>query len=648
MAVKNLSLVLSAGGTVAGSLPRTFNRAAREVQRLRDRQLEVRTELRKQQGALKRTSEGTVEYARTSSEVDRLKQSLADMGVQQRDAELSSRRFNQNLGRAKGLLLGVGGAAGVALTGIVALGKFTVNTGQEIHNLNLAAIASGVGLEQLNRNIHRNTTAMGVNHDAAVSTAVAQADHYKRLQLLRRGIGQVDASLIAISGYNPYEASSLGAQELDTHVLQLIRDLQQQDNVAGLAALEQQLGAGAFAGYLAQAQKVPGAFAEIDAAATKNTQKLIEEANAAANVAEEQGKLGNAYRSAKAAVFGLTDEQTSKGLEGLTEGLSQVSDGLNQIGGQDERLKGVLNTLKGIDALGSGINHYLEFGRQGLGLPGTQLPVPGEGSPVSNLLERHFPNVANQSAGDLFGSWLDQQRREASRLAGWFGFGGGRGGDDQRPEAPSARSAPAPSVNVAPAPVGLPAINVAPAPVGLPAINVAPGAAPNVNVAPAPVGLPAINVAPAPVGLPAINVAPAPVGLPAINVAPGAAPNVNVAPAPVGLPAPGGNLDREQGRDRESGLFGGFFRNLFGGGDEPAAEPVVFPSAATASAIQPSPEFAGGGFNSGDSATPEPAGPTQVTNNYTITVSGVVSPDDAADVVMRRIDQEISGVTAGR
>ena len=121
-----------------------------------------------------------------------------------------------------------------------------------------------------------------------------------------------------------------------------------------------------------------------------------------------------------------------------------------------------------------------------------------------------------------------------------------------------------------------------------------------------------------------------------------------MAPAPVGLPAPGGNLDREQGRDRESGLFGGFFRNLFGGGDEPAAEPVVFPSAAT-------------GFRDPAVAgvrrrrvqfrrlrDSEPAGPTQVTNNYTITVSGVVSPDDAADVVMRRIDQEISGVTAGR
>ena len=258
MAVKNLSLVLSAGGTVAGSLPRTFNRAAREVQRLRDRQLEVRTELRKQQGALKRTSEGTVEYARTSSEVDRLKQSLADMGVQQRDAELSSRRFNQNLGRAKGLLLGVGGAAGVALTGIVALGKVhrqhrpgdpqpepgghRFGRGPGAAEPKYSSQYDGHGRQPRRGGEHRS--GPGGSLQAA---AAAEARH--------RPGGRVPDRHLRLQ---PYEASSLGAQELDTHVLQLIRDLQQQDNVAGLAALEQQLGAGAFAGYLAQAQKVPG------------------------------------------------------------------------------------------------------------------------------------------------------------------------------------------------------------------------------------------------------------------------------------------------------------------------------------------------------------------------------------------------------
>ena len=321
MAARNLSLVLTASGAVAKSLPQSLNRAGKEVQALQGRAAALRAELAQQQTAMKRAGRGTDAYRQAAQRATEVRAELGGLGDQLKEATVRQRRFNERLATGRGLLLKVGGAAAVVTAAAVGMGHFTINAAQGLRTLEVQATTSGVGLQNLNRLIAQNTESMYGNVDAAKAGAFAQADLRGSLQLLKRGIGQVDAALIAVSGFNPYEAMNLGAEELDGSIRTLIRDLVKQGDqgTAALYALRQQLGPNVYDAYFAQAQQTEGRLAAIATQSDAATKRLQANASELDDAGKAWGQLRTTVDQTKASLAGELASSTGNILNDVNE-----------------------------------------------------------------------------------------------------------------------------------------------------------------------------------------------------------------------------------------------------------------------------------------------------------------------------------------
>ena len=272
MAARNLSLVLTASGAVANSLPASLNRAGKEVQRLQGRAAALRAELAQQSITMKQVTRGSDEYRRAAQRATEVRAELGGLGDQLKEATVRQRRFNERVSVGKDLLVKSGIALGAIGVGYHVLSNFTNAAAADLHTLDVLQASTGVSAKNLNRNVEIATVALRGDRDAALSATAGHGQLYKSLQLLDKGYGGFDYHLSAIAGINPHELAELSAPDLRKELVLLIKDYERLGKTQELAALNQ-LFPDAFTGYLAQARLLPEQVQSAIAAADKEFAK---------------------------------------------------------------------------------------------------------------------------------------------------------------------------------------------------------------------------------------------------------------------------------------------------------------------------------------------------------------------------------------